>query len=397
MEWSENNCYLRGIINKLSELPDPIRIAGFDLDDTLIHMPRGKNKYTEWKLIDTSIIQKIHDLVQNKRPIIIFTNQCGMSLNKNFSKKQWKNTIDIIFGKLFKNIPTKKYYGAIYVAKNYDSYRKPNLGLWKQMKTDLKETFGIDKLRISKNSFFVGDAAGRTIASPMTQSLHPNAKADHSDTDRKFALNIGIKFLTPEEFYTGKPSTIPYELKGFDPKIFLDKIPKTKSYIFVPRSKELVILVGPPGAGKTEFAKKYITDHAYVHINQDTCKTKKKCLEMVTQAMTQAQSIVIDNTNPDTQSRLTYTSLAKKYHYKHIRSIIINTDVELAFHLNNTRHVYSGGLVPKISHIVYHMYKNKYSKPTDEEHFDRIEKVNFSFDMEKLSDPVWKRIFMQWS
>lgn len=39
-------------------------------------------------------------------------------------------------------------------------------------------------------SFFVGDAAGRV--------------GDHSDTDRKWAMNVGIPFLTPEEYFKGE-------------------------------------------------------------------------------------------------------------------------------------------------------------------------------------------------
>ena len=50
------------------------------------------------------------------------------------------------------------------------------------------------------NSFFLGDAAGR-----------PN---DHSSTDRKLALNIGIPFHTPEAYFLGLPEA-PYTLPGF--------------------------------------------------------------------------------------------------------------------------------------------------------------------------------------
>ena len=46
----------------------------------------------------------------------------------------------------------------------------------------------------------MGDAAGR-----------PN---DHSSTDRKLALNIGIPFHTPEAYFLGLPEA-PYTLPGF--------------------------------------------------------------------------------------------------------------------------------------------------------------------------------------
>ena len=40
------------------------------------------------------------------------------------------------------------------------------------------------------NSVFVGDAAGRLQSK--------GRKKDHSNTDLQFALNVGIKFVTPE-------------------------------------------------------------------------------------------------------------------------------------------------------------------------------------------------------
>ena len=66
-------------------------------------------------------------------------------------------------------------------------------------------------------------------------------------------------------------------------------------------------MVGPPGSGKTEFVKKYILshehEHEYVHINQDILKTKKKCLQITEDALTKNKSVVIDNTNPDVETR----------------------------------------------------------------------------------------------
>lgn len=48
-----------------------------------------------------------------------------------------------------------------------------------------------DGIKVSlKDSFYCGDAAGR----PKT-ALRPK---DFSDTDLKFALNVGIDFKTPE-------------------------------------------------------------------------------------------------------------------------------------------------------------------------------------------------------
>ena len=401
MDWTENKYYVSAILNNLDldQMPSVVRIAGFDLDDTLVHVPRNskrQSEYSKWKFIDKSVKTKIKTLMENKYLIVIFTNQAGMSVNKNFDKKGWMNMLDEVSHKLFIQDKNKNYYFAIYAAKNYDLYRKPNLGMWKQMKLDLNEEFNLPKVEISKKSFFVGDAAGRIESSAITKILHPTAKGDHSDTDRKFALNIGIKFIVPEEFYTGTEIDSKYILSGFNPEKFIKKIPVSK-FKFKPRSKELIILIGPPGSGKTEFVRKYILDYGYVHINQDVCKTKDRCLSEATEAIKSGQSVIIDNTNPDIASRKPYIDVALKNSYKHIRCIILDTSIELAKHLNNTRHVYSGGLIPKINNIVYHIYKKKYSEPSTKESFDLIEHVNFSFDPTKLDDPIWKRIFMMWS
>lgn len=76
------------------------------------------------------------------------------------------------------------------------------VGMW----TELEDIFRKDGIEIGRrcdclsatklnlvidksSSFFVGDAAGRQ---------YTGRKADFSSTDRKWALNVGIPFFTPE-------------------------------------------------------------------------------------------------------------------------------------------------------------------------------------------------------
>ncbi|XWV25197.1 mg415 protein [Tupanvirus deep ocean] len=399
MDWSETNSYLKGITNKLEELSDPIRIASFDLDDTLIHRPKGKRAGEKWKLLDLAVSNKIAELVEDNYIIIIFTNQSGMGSGKNFDKPKWRKAIEDLSKIMMSKVTNGKYYFAVYVAKNYDLYRKPNIGLWELMKKDLKEEFGLDKLRISNKSFFCGDAAGRISASTYKKKLYPSSRSgDFSDTDRKFALNIGINFITPEDFFMEKPIQMTYKLSGMNPKKFLEELDDNDNdYEFLPRKKEIILMVGPQGSGKTEFVKKYIVPNNYVHINQDICKTKAKCLALTKEALEEGKSVVIDNTNSNIEARHTYISLAQDYGYKHIRAIIMNTDDIVSKHLNNVRHVYSNGKIPKINDIAYAIFKKNYVKPNKYEHFDKIDTVDFFFDKEQLEDPLWRKIFMRWS
>ena len=63
-------------------------------------------------------------------------------------------------------------------------------------------------------SYYVGDAAGRP------KGWAPGKKKDFSCGDRMFAANIGIKFMTPEEYFFGeKPPA--FEWHSVNPSEFL--------------------------------------------------------------------------------------------------------------------------------------------------------------------------------
>ena len=159
MDWIETNSYMRGMVNTLDEIHDPVRVASFDLDDTIIHRPTKRKGAQKWKLLDSNISTKIAKLVQDKYIIVIFTNQSSMGTSKTFNKVGWTKAMNDLLKILFSGVDNG-YYFAVYVAKLYDLYRKPNNGLWQQMKIDLKDEFNTD-IRISSKSFFCGDAAGR--------------------------------------------------------------------------------------------------------------------------------------------------------------------------------------------------------------------------------------------
>lgn len=395
MNWSEDVSILKTTSYTIKTLGDPIRIAGFDLDDTIIQKP--KRNATKWELLDETIPNIISKLVHDKYLIIIFTNQAGMSINKNFDKKKWKKEMEKIKEILFSKT-RNKYYFAVYVAKKYDLYRKPNIGLWEQMKIDLKTEFNMNKIRISKKSFYCGDAAGRISSSYFKKKFYPTSKTgDFADSDRKFALNLKINFVTPEELLINNSPLMEYRLSGINPKQLLNNFSDKHDYVFTPRKKELIIMVAPQGSGKSEFVNKYILPYKYIYINQDTCKTKAKCLEMAKIAFDKGKSVVVDATSPDVISRMQYTSLAKDYGYKHIRALILDTDIEIAKHLNNVRHVYSNGNIPKITDIAYAIFKKKYVKPQKSEHYDKIETIAFILDRNKLNDPLWVKIFTRYS
>lgn len=420
MSWIENSSVLRFVSNKLDDLSSATRIASFDLDDTII-VRELRSKDSDIVLVSDVIIKQIKILIENNYLVVIFTNQGGMSRGKNFNFINWKKKIENLYNILFRNISNKPHYFALYAAKKYNLYRKPNTGMWQLMRKDLEKKFG--KTHISTRSFFIGDAAGRITPSPLVKKYHPSAKCDFSDVDRKFASNIKINFYTPDQFYNAFSSdindlididnileskkmekyNIEYSLKGFNPNSYVknleEKISKGKKISlpkFTPREKELIVMVGIPGSGKSSFVKEYIIPHKYIRINMDELKTTKKCIDKTIQNLTKGKNIVIDNTNLDIESRMKYTTIAKKYGYENIRCIVMNTDIDIAVHMNNVRHIYSEGEVPLINKIAYHRFK-KYVPADFDENFDKIEEVNFVLDMNNFEDLKWKKAFFQYS
>jgi bifunctional polynucleotide phosphatase/kinase len=388
MEWSETDGYLSGSLVMRTKVTTPIKIAAFDLDDTLIVRKTGKGKCEKWKATDPSLGEKLNDLSDHGYLIIVFSNQSGLEKASDAEKETWKTRVEKFFSEF---LTVEHFHLGVYAAKRNDMYRKPNIGLWNTMRADLASYYNMDVV-ISKKSFFCGDAAGRIHPSILKKTHHPTGKkGDFADSDRKFAMNLGIKFQTPEEFYN-LASDEEYQLSGFDPEKYLMNLEDCRSD-FKPRRKELIVMIGRQGSGKSQYVKNMIEPEDYVVISQDICKSKAKCLKILKNALDEEKSIVIDNTNPDTESRAVWIKAAQEAGYKKIRAIEMITPENLSIHLDNVRHLYTKGGIPKMHKIAYHVYNKKYLKPSKKEGFDRLETVEFCLTDDLQRDKMWMRYF----
>jgi len=72
-----------------------------------------------------------------------------------------------------------------------------------------------------ENSFFCGGEAGRPAG---TESDGTPIKKDHSCCDRLFAINIGLKFYTPEEYFWKYDAAEAFALPAFNPNDILSNI-----------------------------------------------------------------------------------------------------------------------------------------------------------------------------
>ena len=259
------------------------KLACFDLDGTLIKTKSGRAfsiNSDDWIFYSENTIPKLELLAKNGWSIIIITNQSGLS--KPDKINEWKSKID----KISKNM---KVPFKLFCSISHDIYRKPLPTFYNL----ITQNINVDE------SFYCGDACGRA--------------SDHSDCDYKFALNCGIKFVTPNEYFDSENITISSKIiyPAFEEinKLIENKIPTN---VKKTNNKELLLMVGPPGSGKSVFVTTKLVPLGYHRVNRDSLGTIAKCLTECKKLCALGVDIVIDNTNNDIATREKYISFFKK-------------------------------------------------------------------------------------
>ena len=155
-----------------------VNLASFDFDGTL-SVPKSGGVFPknglDYQLLDDRLPQFINRLDMHR--FVIFSNQGGV---KNGKTKL--ADVQSRFEGILKELGSTPC--LIMAAGDYNHYRKPNSGMFELFSTKYNGQAVVDR----NSSFFVGDAAGR--------------KQDHSDADIKFTERVGLKFFTPEKFFS---------------------------------------------------------------------------------------------------------------------------------------------------------------------------------------------------
>ncbi|CAN0423965.1 unnamed protein product, partial [Pylaiella littoralis] len=297
-------------------------IAAFDMDGTLIKTKSGKrfgDAKDDWRLWHGSIPVVLRKWYDRGYKVAIISNQMGVGTGK-VDQKMLQAKVRLVVEAL--GVPVEAY-----LACHDDYYRKPRLGCWDLLSTSHNGGLDVEK----EACLYVGDAAGRP-----KQGTY---KKDFSAGDLKLALNAGIPFQTPEQFFMR--STQPLHTNrslavlGFDPYTLVGDTPKASEALSRDGSGlEVVVLVGPPGGGKSTLCTDRLPRHA--RVNQDEMKTLEKCKRAAQDFLKDGTSVVIDATNPGRNTRATWVALAKQ-HGATPRCIFLTTSKEACFHLNAFR------------------------------------------------------------
>ena len=244
-------------------------------------------------------------------------------------------------------------------------YRKPSRKFWEFYEEIINEKASKEK------SFFCGDFAGR-----VENWDGKGAKKDKGCSDRKFAKNIGIAFLTPEDLFFKSNLNAEFNWGGIDPLSIPSHGPRSIKDVFHSLSQEIILFVGMPTSGKTTFAESYLTPRGYIRVGRDVNKTNGKCLSVGKEVLEEGKSVVYDYVNASVDSRVAWIKLAKEFNVP-IRCFYFDTQAELCYHLNDFREKFSNGSEKHVPKVAYNTYKKHFEAPTEEEGFSEVLSINF--------------------
>ena len=300
---------MAAIIHRINNPVLQDKMAAFDYDWTLVR-PKDCRTFStrldDWQWLYPGIPDQIKQMYVDGYTIVIFTNQ----------SKKWKHEQVRMIAEMLE-VPI-----IVVIAHDTEIY-KPNPTIF-----NLLEYSNINRAE----SFFVGDALGR--------------EKDHSDCDRKFAENIGIRWMSPEQLFV--PLKTDYQVP----------------IIPVGKELEIIIMAGYPGSGKSTTAKALCDaspDH-YEYISGDIYKTSTKMIKAAQIHLDAGKSIIFDATNGTIKKRQEYVEFAKLKH-ANVKCIHVTTTMDVSYMRNRQREF-------PVPIIAFSVYRKNFESPTEAEGFE---------------------------
>jgi bifunctional polynucleotide phosphatase/kinase len=373
-EWREHGTLTARVPVAWTRTP---KIVAFDLDSTLVVTKSGKvyaRDAADWRWAYEFVPDVLRHAADSGYGVVLVTNQLGAAHGTPRG-----DTAERRIEAVLETAGVADRAVAL-VATSSDTYRKPCAGAWEWFLAEVNGPVSADECA------FIGDAAGRAN--------------DFSDCDRKFALNIGIRFFTPEELFLGAaPET--YALGGWHPSAAMrvehasveGRAGEASAIISAskPPGAELLVLVGRPGSGKSTFSQE-LGQLGYVRVCQDELGTKARCVKAVKDLLSRRVCVVLDATNSSPRTRAEWIALARQQRAS-VRALLIDVSREQAWHMNLFREAQSGGARRRVPDIAYAVFEKGYVEPAVEEGFDEVLRVAPELRFESERDAA---LFARW-
>lgn len=143
--------------------------------------------------------------------------------------------------------------------------------------------------------------------------------------------------------------------------------------------KNLIVLVGPPGSGKSTVARDY-KDDGYTYINQDS-QGRKEHLDLFMEAITKGENVVIDRMNFNVEQRKRYLLPAAGRGYE-TRVVVLHQPYSVCLERCLARKDHETIRDEGNARSALALFFGKYERPTDDE-ADAVDFVYPQLDMHK--------------
>lgn len=319
------------------------KVALIDFDWTLVR-PKGESRtfpkdVDDWQWLRPSVPEVVRARFYDaKHCVVIVTNQ-----TKEWKQEQIKAVMEAL------EIPCMAF-----VLTDKKTEHKPNSAFFKEHVSERKFD--------AAGSLFVGDALGR--------------KNDHSDSDKAFALAVGIsadRIFAPEDVFPAAATEAAARKKNNDKKGKSKKAKGDDDFAFdysnlklaKKHIQEVVVMVGFPGSGKSTLADRAFGSHTdqggsnrYAIVRGDDHKSSTpKMLKAAAAHVEAGLSVVFDATSPTAAKRAAYVEFANERGLP-ARCIHVATDMVESMARNNKRE-------HPVPRIVYNVYKKRFEPPSE--------------------------------
>jgi bifunctional polynucleotide phosphatase/kinase len=345
------------------------QVLFLDLDNTIVRTRSGNvfpRDSGDWTWLYGGMDRALRDVLAAGIGVCVVTNQLGCVLGTEKGRKM-TDRVDQILEEGWLDL-------LVLASVKDDEYRKPRPGILPLVSRLVGE---VDV----STCLYVGDAAGRA--------------GDHSCCDRKWALNVGMRFQTPEEFFLSEEPR-EYALMEL-PRTCLD-YEKRLEYLLggcvgaEDGDVDLILLVGRPASGKSTLCARVLEPLGYVRVCQDELKTRARCLERARQLLREGTPVVVDSTNGSPAVRKEWVDLCGALKVP-IRAVVMETSPALAEHLNRYRASTPSSGREVVPSVAFRTYESGYVYPAVEEGFSEVVDVPF---LPHFSTSVEERRFREW-
>jgi hypothetical protein len=251
--WQNKNTVLIYISEGFQYKPS---VAGCGLLHTII-----KETDSEWNILDPAFIEKFRTIHDSGGSIVFFSNQ---NIHSNTIKARFSRFMQKFLLPSGDPMPVM----ALFATKR-NCFMKPFTNLWKVM--GFMYQMKNKAIPDTSTSIYIGKFDGgiyvKNWQAVATKRFTKKTYTTRADSDRAFAHNVGVQFVSRAQFFYGKPEPKwqwCFLLMSLEDRMKYIKQHKECEEPNLPAmigdKKYLVIVIGRPSSGRSTLIKRIIAD-----------------------------------------------------------------------------------------------------------------------------------------